>query len=142
MRKGDSSQLHVDGLAAFDDLRSELPACADDFHLQLLSRPADGDVERGAEGVDVSQVCVVPVGWQAGIDLEGAEASGADSEEAFGKDAAVQGALRSEMPLVAYGPRFHRVRHVLAQEAAARVLREERHGTVGFAGRQRAAKAV
>lgn len=54
------SQFHFERLARIDRLRSDLPAFAEDVDLQLLARPADGDVEDGAEGVDVSQVRVVP----------------------------------------------------------------------------------
>src|SRR5208283_629659 len=52
---GDLSQFHIDSFAVLDDLRDEPCAVANDLHLQLLTDSTDGDVEDGAEGVDISQ---------------------------------------------------------------------------------------
>src|ERR1017187_1313191 len=77
---GDLSQFHIDSFAVLDDLRNEPPVVANDLHLQLLPDSTDGDVEYGAEGVDISQVGVSPPSRQAGVEWEGAEADGADPE--------------------------------------------------------------
>ena len=77
---GDLSQFHIDSFAVLDDLRNEPPAVANDLHLQLIPDSTDGDVEDGVEGVDVSQVGVIPASRQAGFESEGAEADGADPE--------------------------------------------------------------
>jgi predicted nucleic acid-binding protein len=81
----------------------------------------DFQVADTASGVEAFEMYAFPGGGQVGGQGEGSQARGAEAEQPLREDAGVEGALSGEVALVAFGPGFDGVGHMLTEQAAARV---------------------
>lgn len=100
------------------------------------------NVEKAAEGGNPVQVHGWPGFRQAGSQVELPEAGGAYAEKPFRDDAGIERTFGRKMALVAFGPCFDGIRHVLAEQAGARVGGEVGESFFGGSNGQYAAQGV
>src|ERR1017187_3154843 len=94
---------------------------------QLVADACYYQVEVRTEGVNVAQFHFVPTLRQPWRRDKRMQSSRTNAEEPLREDAAIERAFRGEVTLVSFGPCFHRIRHVLAEQPPRRVALQEFH---------------